>query len=210
MSISDFLHVPMAGVLGAAATVDELVANIKNDDENVRTEAWRGAGDVGAAALPALAGLAADAPQEVARAAKRGMWRIVRHSGRPGAEVEREAVSASLLPLLAEEKSVNQRREILWMISEASGDDAVAPVAALLEEPDLRDSARMVLERIPGDASLKALKAALDTAPEDFKPNIAHSLRVRGVEVSGYPSANMTPAKSTEVKPLETVPAAAK
>ncbi len=183
-------------------TVEELVAGIQSDDADVRTAAWRNAGAVGADAVAPLAELMSDESMEVARAAKRGLWQLVRHCGRPGADAERQDVSAALVGLLAEGQSVVVRREALWMLSEIGGDACVAPMAALLADADLREDARTAVERIPGGVSLEALKAAVATAPDDFKPNIAESLRRRGEAVAGLPSAKMTPVKPTEVKPL--------
>ena len=57
----------------------------------------------------------------------------------------------------------------------------------------------MVLQRIPGEKSLAALKAGLESAPADFKINIAESLRARGMEVPGLPSEKLRPVKATKV-----------
>jgi hypothetical protein len=91
------------------------------------------------------------------------------------------------------------RRELLWLLSEIAGDSEVAPVAAWLSDPELRENARLVLQRIPGDPSIKALQKELTTAPEDFKPHLAQSLRARGVTVDGYPSEKLVPVKKTTV-----------
>jgi HEAT repeat protein len=111
-------------------------------------------------------------------------------------------VSTALVGLLAESHGAPVQREALWMVSEIGDDACVAPMAALLADTELREDARNAVERIPGGASLEALKAALASAPDDFKPNLAESLRRRGEEVAGPPSAKMTPVKPTEVKPL--------
>lgn len=134
-------------------------------------------------------------PLEVARAAKRGLWKIVRHVGRPGAAAEKNAVVAELLGLLDDTYSTAVRREVLWMLSELAGDEAVAPVARYLTDQQLREDARMVLERIPGEQSLAALKTGLEAAPNDFKIHIAQSLRARGVRVPGLPCQKLVPSK---------------
>ena len=90
------------------------------------------------------------------------------------------------------------------MLSEIADDEAVGPVAAMLLDQTLREDARATLQRIPGDKSLAALKAALANAPEDYKPAIAVSLRARGEKVAGYPSQKLAPTKSTAVKPVST------
>ncbi len=187
-----------------AQAVNETVARIKDKDEKVRIEAWQKAAAMGAPALRPLAALLTDDEIEVTRAAKRALWQIVRQSGRPGADAERKAVVQELLPLLEANQPSLIRREVLWMISEIAGDEAVAPVAAILSDAELRDDARMVLQRLPGDASLQALKQGLAAAPEPCKYNIAVSLRARGVNVKGYPSQKLTPTKQTNVRPVKT------
>ena len=57
------------------------------------------------------------------------------------------------------------------------------------------------LQRIPGEKSLAALQAGLAVAPQDFKINIAQSLRARGVTVPGLPCQKLVPTKKTNVKP---------
>lgn len=182
-------------------TIDELIKRIASDDDEVRTAAWLSAGDIGAPAVEPLAGLMTDTSMEIGRAAKRGLGRIVRHCGRPGADAERQAVSSELVGLL-DKQPAGVRREMLWMLSEIGGDDCVGSIASLLTDSELREDARMALERIPGDASLDALKTAFDGAPADFKPNFAESLRCRGAEVADAPSTKLTPVKPTEVKSL--------
>ena len=184
-------------------TAEELIAQIKDKDDKVRAAAWIKADEVGAPAVKPLASAMTDGDFEVARAAKRGLWKIIRRAGRPGADEEKKAVVKELIPLTKDGQAVPVRRETMWMVSELAGDEAVAPVAAALTDKELREDARMVLERLPGDKSLAALKAGFEAAPEEFKPNMAHSLRVRGVPVSGYPSARMTANRKTTVEPLK-------
>lgn len=179
--------------------VTELVEKIKSPDDAVRGPAWQQAGPLGAPAVKPLAEVATHQNFEVARAAKRALWKIVRHVGRPGADPERQAVVAQLIPLIAQ-GDPNVRREYVWMLSEIGDDQAVEPLAALCVDKDLREDARAALQRIPGDKSLAALKSALATAPEDYKPALAVSLRVRGVQVPGYPSQKLVPTKKTDVK----------
>ncbi|HUT28382.1 MAG TPA: HEAT repeat domain-containing protein [Sedimentisphaerales bacterium] len=182
--------------------VDKLIAGIKDKDEKVRTEAWLGAGQVGAQAAKPLAKVMSNNDLEVARAAKRGLWQLVRHAGRPKAGAERKAVEAELLGLLGDDQPVSVRREVLWMLSEIGAGKSVDAIAALLSNEQLREDARMALQRIPNKKALAALKAALDTAPDDFKLNIAQSLRQRGVKVEGLPCVKLVPTKKTNVKRL--------
>ena len=197
-----------AGVLAQTADiaqgqgVDELLTGIKSDSAEKRTEAWQSAGEVGAPAVKPLATVMADDELEVARAAKRALWQIVRYTGRPKANKEKRAVEKELTGLLGRKQPVAVRREVLWMLSEIGARISIKPIAGLMRNEDLREDARMALERIPTKRAVTVLKAAFEKAPEDFKPNIAQSLRKRGEEVAGYPCQKLVPTKKTDVKPL--------
>ena len=197
--------VPPAGAPSQVSgkAVGELISKIKDGSPEIRTQAWLGAGGVGAVAVKPLSAVMTDQDLEIARAAKRALWKIVRHAGRPGARDERRAVVSELVGLLNENPPVPATREILWMLSEVGGRGAVGPMAQWLTNEGLREDARMALERIPGRRSLAALRSAFEVASDDFKYNIAQSLRRRGDTVSGYPCAKLTPCRNTEVKPLE-------
>jgi len=200
-----------AGVTGVMAQmtstaqaqgVDELIAGIKSDSAEKRTEAWQNAGEVGAPAVKPLAKVMTDDNLEVARAAKRALWQIVRYTGRPKANKERRAVETELAELLGKDQPVAVQREVLWMLSEIGGRNSIKPIARLIRNEELREDARMALERIPGKRAVTTLEAAFEKAPEDFKPNIAQSLRKRGEEVAGYPCQKLVPTKKTDVKAL--------
>jgi hypothetical protein len=175
--------------------VKELIEKIASKDDSVRGDAWQAAADAGPGAVAPLGRLMAEGEMEVARAAKRALWLIVRRAGRPGADAERAPAIAEVVALLAASPPV--AREALWMLSEiARPGEAIRAISACLAKPEIRDDARMALERIPGDASLAALKEALASAPEDFKVNLAQSLRVRGVDVPGIPNVKLVPTRS--------------
>ncbi len=196
--VATFTTAPAAEV----TSVDDLVQKIKSTDDKVRGPAWQSADKLGAKAVKPLTEImAASDDMEVARAAKRGLWRIVRHAGRPDAEAERKAAQDALIPSLTS-GPVAVKREVLWMLSEIGDANAVEPMAALLSDAELREDARQSLQRIPLAESLAALKKAFASAPEEFKFHLAHSLRARGENVSGYTSKRLTPTRQTTVKPL--------
>jgi HEAT repeat protein len=203
------LTVAAAGVMAEMANaaeseaVNKLIAGIKDKSDKVRAEAWLSAGKVGAPAVKPLAAVMTDKELEVARAAKRGLWKIVRYVGRPGAGDEKNAVAAELIALLSGNQPTPVRREVLWMLSEIGQDKSVEAIAALLSNRELREDARMVLQRIPGRRSIAALRAGLKAASRDFKINIAQSLRQRGVRVRGLPCVKLVPTKKTNVKPVK-------
>jgi HEAT repeat protein len=189
------LATPTAHAARKARGVNRLIAAIKDSDAETRTKAWQRAGDIGASAVQPLALVMTDDDLEVARAAKRAMWKIVRHTGRPGAANARMAVVKKLCGLLGADQPVSVRREVVWMLSEIGGRGAIRPLAELLSDEHLREDARCALERIGIDRAVQALKAGFETAPEDFKPNLAQSLRKRGVKVEGYPCVKLVPTK---------------
>ncbi|NLX21855.1 MAG: HEAT repeat domain-containing protein [Phycisphaerae bacterium] len=193
----------LAAQAGQTAAVQDLIKFITGEDETVRGKAWLNAHAVGPGAIAPLAALLSGQEQEVSRAARRAMWRIVRDAGRPGADALRQQAVGELLPLLADGQPRAVRYEVVWMLSELGGDECVAPLAKLLAAPDLREDARAALQRIPGDRSLAALRDALPAAPADYKPALAASLRARGVQVSDVPDAKLVPTKQTKVKPAQ-------
>ncbi|MEI7733109.1 MAG: hypothetical protein WCO56_26290 [Verrucomicrobiota bacterium] len=185
-----------------SSTVEEIVARIKSPDDTVRTEAWQAAGMLGAPAVKPLAAVMAGEDFEIARAAKRGLWKVVRYAGRPGTRKEKAAVQKALLALLPE-GPVPVRREVLWMLSEIGDDDALKPMAALLKDKELREDARCALLRLPGKKVTSVLKSAFESAEEEeeFKFALAESLRIRGEVVASYPCKKVVPAKQTTIVP---------
>jgi HEAT repeat protein len=186
-----------------AASLDEFIAKIKSTDDKVRGPAWQGAAQYGAPAIKPLAAVMTDSDFEIARSARRALEVIVRHAGRPGAETEAQAVAAELI-LLLKVGATAVRREALWMLSEIGGNEAVAPMASLLSDQEVREDARCALTRLPGDKATAALKSALASAPEDFKFALAESLRKRGENVAGYPSRKLVPTRQTTVNQPKT------
>lgn len=178
---------------------------IVSGDDELRGEAWQSAGPLGAPAVAPLAKIVAAANDnfEVPRSACRALWQIVRHAGHPGADAERQAVVAELTALLGDDQPVALRREVLWMLSELSGNEAVDPMARLLAHAELREDARACLERIPGEKSLAALQGAMGAAPREFQLALAESLRRRGMEPGRekYPSQRLVPTRTTAVVP---------
>jgi len=181
-----------------AGAVADLVARIKSTDDNVRGPAWQGAGPAGASAVKPLAAVMMDSDFEIARSAKRALYKIVRHAGRPGATKEAKAVETELIPLLKSD-AVSVRREVLWMLSEIGGDDAITPMAALPTDKEVREDARCALMRLPSTKATAALRSAFSRAPDEFKSALAESLRKRGEKVDGYPSQKLLPTRPTNV-----------
>jgi len=180
------------------ANVNMLIADLQSGDDAVRGAAWQSAATFGSAAVKPLANLMTHGNFEIARSAKRALWRIVRHAGRPKATKERKTLQVELISLL-QAAPVAVRCESAWMLSEIGDSRAVAALASLLTEASVREAARCALERIPSSKAVRALEKALETAAEDFRPALANSLRVRGRKVAGYPTQKLVPTKQTTV-----------
>jgi len=155
-----------------------------------------------AKAVRPLAEMIKSEDDETMRAGKRQLWEMVHHVGSPGNSERQQAVVSELLRLLTASEPAAVKREAVWAVSELGGDECVDPVAALLADEDMIVDACMVLERLPGDKAVAALKTALKTVPDDSAINIAHSLRARGIQVDGPPCAKLKPVKQTQVKPV--------
>jgi len=192
----------MATVLPGAGqsveTAGDWVERIKSKDDKIRGPAWQSAEVAGAPAVKPLAEAMMDPDFEIARAAKRGLYRIVRHAGRPGAKGEAKAVTVELVSVL-QSAPAPVRREALWLLSEIAGDEAIATMAALLADAEVREAARCSLMRFDGRKATAAFKSAFASAPEEFKPALAESLQERGVKVNGYSSQKRVPCRKTTV-----------
>lgn len=162
--------------------LEAFLAQIRSEDAEQRYKAWRGAGPFGAKAVVPLAELAASPLPGVAKAAREALQVIVHHAGRPGATDEARAVAAALLSVAeSPRQSTRVRADALHWLGFVGDARAVPGIARLLNEPGVRDEARMALERIPGRESLRALRQARDTAPADFKAHLEQSLRARAL-----------------------------
>jgi hypothetical protein len=178
--------------------LEDFIGRIRSQDDAVRGPAWQGAASRGAPAVKLLIPVMEDSDFETARAARRALWNIVRHAGRPRALKEGLAVSRELVASLPGSAKAT-RRELLWMLSEVGTDEAIPAMAALLTDADVRSDAQCALMRLPGRKATAALRSAFGHAPEDFKYALADSLRKRGDSVKGYPSQKLLPSRPTTV-----------
>jgi HEAT repeat protein len=193
------------------ASVDELIAQIQSANADVRYKAWRSAGPMGAPAVVPLGTLMASPDTGVAKAAKGALETVAHHAARPGAREEAYAVSQELLKLAgnvlpAPSADVPQgaqvrnvavrpfavRAEALHLLGFTADSRSVPGIAKLLSDPVVRDEARMALERIPGSASLNALKQAEKTADDSFRSHLRQSLHNRALRPE---TAGMQPAR---------------
>ena len=174
--LAGFLTCLMACLTVSADDVETLLRDISSPDPIVRMDACKRAGAIGAQAIAPVAALLVHSDYETAKTARMAMERIVVYAARPGAESERRNVARELARLLGEPHPISTKTEALRLIAWIGEDEEAAAITPLLEEEALADEVRMSLERIPGEASTRALLAALDHAPTHLRIGLLNSL----------------------------------
>lgn len=176
-----------------------LIQKIKSNDDKIRAGAVEESIKfIPSAVSPLIEIMNDNRDFEMARAAKRALWKIVRHTSRQNADKERKAVCLELIKGF-NNSSIQTKRELLWMLSEIGNDDSIPAMSKFLSDKDLREDARCCIERIPTKKAISALQSAFKNADEEFKYALAESLRARGVRVDGYPSKKLIPARQTNI-----------
>jgi HEAT repeat protein len=173
----------LAAIPAAATgeTLEEFLDRIRSKDDGVRLQARAAAPRQGAQAIAPLAALMGHDDLNVRYAARAAMENIVHHAGRPGGVEERADACAALVKLLGADQSANVRRESVHLLGYIAGDRSAPAVAALLADPDphVRETARLSLEIIPGEAATDALLAAIEKAEDAQKGDFLYSLSKR-------------------------------
>ena len=159
----------------------DLLDQLQSPDANVRLKACQSAGPAGAGAIPGLADLMASPDKSVAKGAKVALQNIAHYSARPGASKEAQAVTTALLKVADSTRPRMIRAEALNLVGVVGDGRAVPTLTKLLSDKEVREDARMALERIPGSASLNALKKAMASAPDDYKSSLKQSIQARTV-----------------------------
>lgn len=164
------------------ANLKDWLEKLKSDDAEARAVAARAAGPQGAAAIVPLAEIMGGDNKGAAWAATQALNHIAHYSARPGARPqEARQVAAELLKIAASNRPRMVRSEALDALGFIGGAPEVPMLARLLDDKDVREEARMALERIPGAESQRALQQASQKAPADFQPNLRQSLYSRSL-----------------------------
>lgn len=94
---------------------------------------------------------------------------------------KRQACAERLANLLVSSETTLPAKQFICFKLQTFGTPAQVPVLAkVLEDPQTADMARMVLESIPGEASLAALQAGLEKQQGPLLVGLIHSLATRG------------------------------
>jgi HEAT repeat protein len=161
------------------ATIGTLLTNIKHGDTTARMAAVRHAALVGTDALLPLGRVYAGTDSASGKAAFEAMKRIAYNAGRPGAPEEAKAASESLLTLTSAVHSRQVRADALELLGIVGSATEVKAIAALMDDKEVGEDARLALQRIPGKAAEDALRAAARGAGSDRRAAIELSLRHR-------------------------------
>lgn len=102
----------------------------------------------------------------------------------PRAETARKALTLELLKLADVNHTMQVRREALLLISIIGGADAVPAIAKLLVDQEVRNEARMALERIGGFEGSRAIADEMHKSTGDFKHSLLYSLGQIGNNVA--------------------------
>lgn len=137
------------------------INQIKSTNVDVRFGAARSAWQQGTDNIVPLADLMAADDAGVAKSAKMAAEAIVHRASRPNHADDAAKASAELLKVAADGKRLKRVRgqALEWLGFVATGSN-VNDISELLTDADVREEARMALERIPGEESLAALQAA--------------------------------------------------
>jgi hypothetical protein len=129
---------------------EKFLADIRNDNADVRYGAWSRAGEMDPEVIPALGKLLVAEPPGVSKAAGEGLKNIVHSVGKTVGGSKRAAVVRQLIALTADGQPVWVRTVALRHLSLIGGDETVPAAAKLLHNAELQEEAAFCLERIPG------------------------------------------------------------
>ncbi len=163
-------------------SVRDLLYQIKFGTNVQRNEAIDSAPLLGTKAIPQLARVMAawKTPGQL-RGAHEAIKRIVLNGYRAGGE--QSAVTAELLKLIGSDQSEKLRREALYLLGFANSADSVPALAVLLDDPILREDARMALERNSSREAESALRTAQRRSEGRWRSALDYSVRRRRISL---------------------------
>jgi HEAT repeat protein len=161
---------------------EKFLSDVRNDDAEVRFAAWSRAGEMDPEVIAPLGKLLVADQPGVRKAADESLKRIVHGVGKQPAGARRAAVVKGLIALTADGQSNWTRTMALRHLSLIGGEETIPAAAKLLVDVELREEAVFCLERIPGNASIRALINALSNVNDSFKPRILAALGHRRAE----------------------------
>ena len=159
----------------------QFLTDIQSDNADVRFAAWRRAGEVSPAVIPQLGKQAGSDNPGMAKAAREALTTMTHFVGKDPAAANRAAVVKGLLELAGPGSAPSVRVHAIRMLSDIAPEESAPAIAAWIQTPELAQEVTFCLERLPGNAPLKALVAAYRNVKDDFKPRVLAGLGHRRV-----------------------------
>ena len=163
----------------------KFLAMMRSADAAERYIGWQSAGPYGADVINVLAELAASSDKGVALSATGAMEKIAHYAGRPGAKIEAEKATREFLKVANSAHPRMVRANAINLIGMIGDNRAIGGLVRLMKDMELREDARLALERIPGnlaETALKELAKAADETKEEFGSNLKQSLYSRNLQ----------------------------
>ena len=154
----------------------QFLTDIQSDNADVRFAAWRRAGEVSPAVIPELGKQAGSDNPGLAKAAREALTTMTHSVGKDPASPNRAAVVKGLLELAGPANPHSVRVHAIRMLSDIAPEDSAPAIAAWIQTQELAEEVTFCLERLPGNAPIKALLAAYKSVKDEFKPRILAAL----------------------------------
>jgi HEAT repeat protein len=171
------LLVGIAPIRSRAADIDALVAALGGDDEQARAEARQLLPYQSLDAVPKVLPLLSSKKATVWTAAFNVLADFANEVAVPGREDERARMTSNLMTLLATDQPAEIKKRglrLLPIVAPPSAD--LGPVAALLDDSDLREKARVALEEMATPSARGVLRARLSKADPVFQVALLNAL----------------------------------
>ena len=158
----------------------DALAQFQSADPQVRLAARKSAGSLNVTAITGLLNIAASADRGAAKAARGGLEVLVHAAAAPG-QRNRARDAADMLVSAAGDTSrpSDVRQYALYLAGFVANTTTVPALSRLLADREVRDAARMALERTPGKPAERALAGARGAADAEFQSAVDQSLRAR-------------------------------
>jgi HEAT repeat protein len=165
---------------GDGVSIAGLLQQLQSADEATRMAAVQALSQAGPNAIDPLFGVMGGENPTADLAARIAVQRMVHRAAGPAGAAQRPAISRLLAQqAAAANRPVAVRKFAITMLSFIGGHEVGPALAALLKDPDMGEMARWTLARIPGQAALDALAAALPGARGEMKIGIINALGAR-------------------------------
>lgn len=188
-------------LVAAATGVDDLVNDLAGSDEKARSVARQLLSRGSIEAVPKILPLLAHEDPKVWCAAFNVLADFANVVSMPGREAERDQVADWLMTLVAPNQSYEIKERGLRLLALVVPEGhSVKPIAALLNDRELREKARAALEEIGTHEAADALCKALRKADPDFQCAIFNALSRIQDEKSLWTTGKWTQDDHAEVR----------